>query len=79
MNCEVLIRATDGSNKYRKGFVVAVKDQPCAWGTAEGLPDFVRLIVTDCMADQVLNFLDGWEIKFRHTILQENDTRWWKI
>lgn len=73
MECDVLIRATDGSNNYLKGYPVAVKDVPCVWGSAEGLPDFIHLILTDCEASQVESFLDGWDIKYDFTIVNENE------
>ena len=72
MECDVLVRATDGSNNYLKGYVVTVKNRPCVWGTREYLPDFIHMILTDCECEQVYDFLGGWAIKFTHTVLKDN-------
>lgn len=73
MGCEVLIRARDGGNGFKKGYVVTAKDQPCVWGTMETLPDFIRLIISDCTAEQVRHFLDDWQIRYRFALVAEND------
>jgi hypothetical protein len=73
MVCELLIRATDGSNGFKKGYIVVVKDQPCVWGAKETLPDFIRLIISDCTAAQVNHFRNSWDIKYKFTLVAEND------
>jgi hypothetical protein len=73
MACDVLIRATDGSNQYMKGYPVAVKEYPAVWGSREYLPDFIHLILTDCEPADVDHFLWGWDIKYKFTKLNEND------
>jgi len=72
MTCYVAVRATDGSNNYLKGYITSVSDNPYT-GSGYVLPNFIILTLSDCDASQVENFLDGWDIKFKHTVINEND------
>ena len=67
MTCYVAVRATDGSNNYLKGYITSVSDVPYT-GSGYTLPNMIVLTLTDCEASQVEQFLDGWQIKFKHTV-----------
>ena len=72
MAVEILIAAKDFTT-FKKGWPVVIKDSPANWGYKEGLPQFVRLIISDATKVQVQHFLNQWPIKFKHEIQAENE------
>lgn len=46
MGYELLVMAQD-KRSWKKGYVVARKEQPCVWGSKEGPPFFVRIVIPD--------------------------------
>ena len=71
MAVEILIAAKDFTS-FKKGWPVVIKDSPATWGSKEGLPQFVRLIISDATKSAVEHFLNQWPIKFKHEIQAEN-------
>lgn len=78
MPCTLLVKATDGdgTGSKGKGDVVTVKDEPWAWGAKEGLPDFIRVTISDATAAQVANFLDAWPTDYQFSIVNQNASGW---
>lgn len=72
MAVEILIAAHD-LNHSLKGYPKNAKDTPCAWGTKEGLPDYVILRATDATKAQVEHYLAQWQKYFTYDIVNEND------
>ena len=70
MPCTVLIRATDSpSGGMLKGWPSVVRDEPWSWGLLEGLPDWIRVTLSDADASEVENYLDAWEVDFEFSIV----------
>lgn len=77
MTCTILIRATDSpSGGMEKGWPSVVRDEPWSWGGMEGLPDWIRLTISDADADQVTEYLASWQIEFDFSIVTQNVNGW---
>jgi hypothetical protein len=60
MAVELLIAATN-LNPYQKGDIVVAKQSPAVWGGAEGLPNFIRLTITDRDLVDIEPYLESFE------------------
>jgi len=76
MPVEILIHATDKAGGAKKGFPQTVRDAAdvasAPWGTGEGLPDFIQLVVPDASVSQVENFLSNWTNEITYDLLASN-------
>lgn len=75
---ELLIRATANSD-WEVGDVVVAKASPATWGGKEGLPDFVRITVTDTTLTQVNNYLQPWYFDLDYTVLQQDSNDGYRV
>lgn len=66
----------DGVTYYKKGDIVSVVTDGGVFGAKEVPPDFVRLEISDATTAQVQNFLNSWEVDFKHTVVAENAQGW---
>lgn len=75
MAVEILVRVTD-NDKVKKGYPATIRDvallDEWPWGNREGLPDYVRLRITDATEEQVRNYLDDWKTEFNFELLVQN-------
>lgn len=60
MAVEVLIAATD-LPPFLKGDIVVAKQSPAIWGGKEGLPDFIRLTISDRDLVDIEPYLDDFQ------------------
>lgn len=73
MPCEILIKAFYTHGSYKRGYPVVVKDVPCVWGKKEGLPNFVRIRITDATKAQVNHYVaEQWKRLFTYSIVNQN-------
>lgn len=76
MSTEILVRATQGSN-YGPGEIVDTKPGGHVWGRMEQPPDYIHLTISDADRNQVIEFLERWDIKFQHVLENQNANFWW--
>ena len=70
MPCEILIKAVDSPNpkKHQKGDIQCVRDISRPWGNAEGLPNWIKVRITDATVAEAESYLSGvrdvldWEL-----------------
>lgn len=72
MSCEVLV-INIAKDPFLRGEPVVVKDQPCDWGTREGLPNYCILTISDASAAQVMHYLDPIALVFTYDVLASNE------
>ena len=75
MATSLLIRATQGST-YKPGEVVTIRPGGQVWGSMEQPPEYIHMTISDADMEEVKNFHDRWEIKFRHVFVNENVNGW---
>ena len=57
MTVEVLVNAIEHSSAL-KGQLISIQDQPATWGSREGLPDYVIVIITGTTKEQAMPYMD---------------------
>jgi hypothetical protein len=72
MPCEVLIKARTTHGPYSKGTIAGVKDQPCVWGSKEGLPYSIRVIIPDATRAQILAYTGKWKLEYDYEVVTHN-------
>ena len=65
-----------GVTTYQKGDIVSLVTESGVFGTKEVPPDFVRLEISDATTAQVQQYISGWTIDFKHTLVSENGLGW---
>lgn len=70
MPCEILV-INVAKDPYIRGEPVVIKDSPAVWGTKEGLPNWVRLAITDATAAQVIHYLNPVKALFEYEVLNQ--------
>ena len=80
MTIEVLVKNQDRTRIRdgvlvgdERGDIAAIKDQPCVWGAREGLPWFVRFIVSNTTRAQAEQYLSPWELDLDFTVNSVDD------
>ncbi len=71
MPCEILVVAVEKPGTTKRGFPWTVKDSPAEWGTKEGLPNWVKVRITDATKAQVEHYLGEWHKDFVYSIVSE--------
>jgi hypothetical protein len=75
MPVEVIIHTLEHS-KALKGTIQTARDVSKLvehpWGAREGLPNYVRLRITDATESQVLNYLDSWQREIAFDLVGQN-------
>jgi len=66
----------DGVTTYQKGDIVSIVPDGGAFGAKEVPPDFVRLEISDITTAQAQQYVDGWTIDFKHTLVTQNAAGW---
>ena len=69
MPCEVLIKARTTHGPYSKGTIAGVKDQPCVWGSKEGLPYSIRVVIPDVTRAQILAYTGKWKLEYDYEVI----------
>ena len=74
----VLVVAARNLQVLLKGDPVEVFQLPrdAPWGNMEGLPDFIRITLTDADKSQVTQYLFDWVVDFEWTIQSQNAAGW---
>jgi hypothetical protein len=77
MGVELLVYAKDNIDpnaeiderfSAKKGDIVVIKEQPAVWGSQEGPPDWIQLVITDATRAQALQYLRSWERTIAFTV-----------
>lgn len=71
MTVELLISASNLNSK-KIGEVVSIRPEGHIWGGMEQPPNYVHLTITGVTVEQAQEYSERWNIKFKHTVLQEN-------
>lgn len=69
----ILIAAKDLTNHCRKGDIVEIVDDGHEFGAKEGLPNFIRVTVTDRNATQIENYLERVTRALDYEVLGSNE------
>ena len=72
---ELLVSATNLNNQ-KIGEIVDVKDDGHVWGTREQPPNYIHVTVTGATREQASEYLEGWQIKFLFTLVNQNAAGW---
>jgi len=66
----------NGVTQYQKGDIVSLVTDGGVFGTKEVPPDFVRLEISDATTAQVQQYIEGWSVDFKHTLVSQNGSGW---
>ena len=66
----------NGVTQYQKGDIVSLVTEGGVFGTKEVPPDFVRLEISDATTAQVQQYIEGWTVDFKHTLVSQNVSGW---
>jgi len=65
-----------GVTTYNKGDIVSLVTEGGVFGAKEVPPDFIRLEISDATTAQVQQYVEGWMVDFKHTLVTQNASGW---
>ena len=66
----------NGVTQYLKGDIVSLVTEGGVFGAKEVPPDFIRLEISDATTAQVQQYVEGWMVDFKHTLVTQNASGW---
>ena len=66
----------NGVTQYQKGDIVSLVTEGGVFGTKDVPPNFVRLEISDATTAQVQQYIEGWSVDFKHTLVSQNGSGW---
>ena len=66
----------NGVTQYQKSDIVSLVTDGGVFGTKEVPPDLVRLEISDATTAQVQQYIEGWTVDFKHTLVSQTGSGW---
>jgi len=66
----------NGVTTMQKGDIASLLPEGAEYGSREVPPDYVRLEISDATNAQVLQYITGWDVDFKHTLVSQNGSGW---